>query len=364
MAAPHIPGSEQSPASPGTSNPSPSEAPSNNTNNDLASNTGSFGTSSASNSGFSGMIGDLTSGFSTSAFGNVAIAGGDLRAKIADNTSPRPTDRAFFNYNYFNRPLTAADGLKKDLNRFQFGMERTFLDEEASLEFRIPFESGLAATQFFGGPTPDSRDVGVTFGNVSLTPKFVLYDCCDLLISTGLEIQLPTAANSVTRNTVGLPLLTLENQSVNLEPFVGALWTPSPQFFSIAYLQFDFDAGRIHAIDNVGGGTFDIQQQTLMYFDINFGYWFYEDPCADCVRGIAAVLELHNTTAISKADQPVGSPFAGGGSIPNNILDLTAGLDFKIGTNSILTVAGGVPLGNANNRTFNSEFILQLNYLR
>src|SRR5262249_29857955 len=54
--------------------------------------------------------------------------------KIADNESPRPQDRVFVNYNYFDRIL----GTSVDLNRETLGFEKTFLDGNASVGMRVP----------------------------------------------------------------------------------------------------------------------------------------------------------------------------------------------------------------------------------
>ncbi len=362
--SPSSPMGDQSAMQPGNPSTAPS-ATSPNLSNQLASSDSSFGTAAASNSGYSGMIGDLTSGLSNSSGQNVAIAAGDLRSKISENSSPVPTDRAFFNYNFFSKPLMGADGRTVDLNRFQFGVEKTFLDNSCSVELRVPFAAGLSANQF-ASALPDSRDVGTEFGNITVTPKFVV-DCSDtFVLSAGLQIQAPTAADSVVRDGIlGTTLVTYRNTSWHLEPFLGTLWTPSPEFFSIAYMQFDFDATGITTVDPILG-TSVVQQQALMYLDINAGYWFYENPCAQYVRGIATVLELHYTTTLQDADRPVNSPFFGDPRGPDrrDLLDLTAGLDFKIGDHSILTVAGSAPLRGGDNRPFAGEFILQYNFIR
>src|SRR5262249_42311373 len=47
--------------------------------------------------------------------------------KIAENESPRPQDRVFLSYNYFNDTSTAFSGLPhSDLHRETFGFEKTF----------------------------------------------------------------------------------------------------------------------------------------------------------------------------------------------------------------------------------------------
>src|SRR5262249_28822403 len=51
--------------------------------------------------------------------------------KIADNESPRPVDRLFATYNYYNNVNTFG-GRDFDVHREVFGFEKTFLDGNAS----------------------------------------------------------------------------------------------------------------------------------------------------------------------------------------------------------------------------------------
>ncbi len=57
--------------------------------------------------------------------------------KIAENESPRPMDRVYFNYNYFNN--VDLGGTKGNVYRETFGFEKTFLNGDASIGVRLPF---------------------------------------------------------------------------------------------------------------------------------------------------------------------------------------------------------------------------------
>ncbi len=87
----------------------------------------------------SGMSGKPLSG------GNVPVAGGDRQGKISEDTSPIPTDRVFADYNHFNSAALTSDGRLIDVNRFTFGIEKTFFDGACSIEIRAPIVSGLSA---------------------------------------------------------------------------------------------------------------------------------------------------------------------------------------------------------------------------
>lgn len=54
-----------------------------------------------------------------------------------------------------------------------------------------------------------------------------------------------------------------------------------------------------------GGTTItkgSVTDQTLMYVDASFGYWLFRDDEAEFLQGLASVLELHYTTALTRAD--------------------------------------------------------------
>ena len=54
--------------------------------------------------------------------------------KIGDDTSPLPVDRVFFDYNHFHNALLTANGQDISLNRYTFGLEKTYFDGMTSVE--------------------------------------------------------------------------------------------------------------------------------------------------------------------------------------------------------------------------------------
>jgi hypothetical protein len=94
------------------------------------------------------MVGDfLGGGFLLTSGQTVPIARGDRRFKVAENVSPIPRDRILFNYNHFHNSLTDINGASRDLDRFTFGFEKTFLHGRASIETRLPLAVGLISPQ-------------------------------------------------------------------------------------------------------------------------------------------------------------------------------------------------------------------------
>ena len=76
--------------------------------------------------------------------------------KIADNQYPRPVDRVWVSYNYYdgvnsginNEMQTPIKNMQ--VHRETFGFEKTFLDQQASIGFRIPLNT-LSITSGFPG---------------------------------------------------------------------------------------------------------------------------------------------------------------------------------------------------------------------
>src|SRR5262249_43411275 len=130
--------------------------------------------------------------------------------KIADNESPRPQDRVFLTYNYFNNingSLNPPGAGQTDGHRELLGFEKTFLGGDASFELRLPF------LQLTGDP--GGRDTGI--GDLTLILKYALINdrpggnC----VSAGLALTLPTGNNFAPE---GIPSF---RDDVLFQPFVG-----------------------------------------------------------------------------------------------------------------------------------------------
>src|SRR5262249_14691025 len=131
-----------------------------------------------------------------------------------------------------------------------------------------------------------------------------------------------------TVNSERLRTISIDNNIVNLAPFLTALWTPTERFFLQGFTQLDIPVGtdsiRYHVektgIFGPGMGpnpltqaiaagqsavppfnqSASITDQTLLHVDFGVGYWFRRDPC-DWIRAIAPTLELHYTTTLCNA---------------------------------------------------------------
>ena len=342
----------------------------------------------ASESFAPGMIGDFFSvgqfmNITTSGQGNtssIPFGGGDRRFKIVENNNPFPTNRVFFNYHHFENAVTPASPTSLDreinLDRYTFGLERTFFGDLTSVELRMNFAHGLNATQsVVSGADNDATEMG----NLAIAFKLLLYRSCNLSVSTGLGLVVPTADDAVllgNQNVVKPPSpgLIVENEAVHLQPFLGIYMTPQPSYWLQFSCQADFDANGntvdIISANGVGAdGT--LQDQNLLFLDFSLGYWLYRVPCGCCMlSGIAPVFEIHYSTTLNDTDIiDVGEDVLTNPANRLDVLNATAGLRFQIGRCSDLTIAAVAPLRDekvhlaigAEEKLFDAEVAVQFN---
>jgi hypothetical protein len=310
---------------------------------------------------------------SQTTYSSLNVAAGDRTAKIAEDTSPIPTDRVFLDFNHFNNALTTANGQIIGLDRYTLGFEKTFHDGLWSIEVEAPIDQGLNQCEDTSNST--GQNEGTVFGNLSVTAKCLLYHTDTFAASIGLMAELPTAP--CTRFTIpdedlipgdpysftGQATVTIKNQSVHIEPFIGFVYAPNDRLFAMSYVQFDVDA-------NGNQVTFDFEESdpilrdpTLLYLDASAGYWLFRDEAPGgglhrYLTGIAPIVELHYTTALQNFHGIDG--FVVSDSERLDVLNLTGGLHFQMGPASALTVGAVVPLRtNTVDKEFDAEIVAQ-----
>ena len=186
----------------------------------------SFGSSSYLNNAVE-FQGDYFGGQVYSLNGLLIPSNNNGTLKLAENVSPIPRDRIFFNYSLFNRVPLTPGGI--DVSRFSPGFEKTFLDKQASLEVRTPFSTTLDNTIITDGSSSTSQ---LKFGNMFLSLKGILIGTDCWAITGGTSLILPTAQDTriFTPNGQsgfgGQEILNISNESVHLMPFLGAVATP------------------------------------------------------------------------------------------------------------------------------------------
>ncbi len=273
---------------------------------------GNYGAAAGPMSAAPNMIGDFCSSggnvifrgfnaqeqFAVLSQGNVAISGGDRTFKIAENDNPIPTNRVFFDYNHYQNPVIDAQGNVRNLDRFTFGVEKTFFHDQCSVEVRIPFDNGLNSTQSLA---PDAGLMGTEFGDIPIVFKAILRKWDNAILAAGFAVTLPTAKDASLFDQSGTEQILVRNDAVHVGPVVGLLWTPSDRWFVEGFVQADFDTRGNDVYVNTGASTNagaltkagTVQDPSLLFMDLAVGRWIYKNPCG---AGLRAWLPSSNCT--------------------------------------------------------------------
>lgn len=282
--------------------------------------------------------------------------------KLSENVSPLPRDRVYFNYSYFHSALVGD--FRTDVNRFTPGFEKTFADGWTSIEVRTPFATTVANTQTVDPNDPcgyaDAR--AVEFGNMSVIFKSVIALGQTWAWTGGMQVMLPTAGNTVLNSAPGGPaLVRVENESVRLMPFTGAIWAPNDVWFNQALLQIDTAANGNPAFIAVPGQqplqqVGQLRYPTFMYLSFATGYWAYRSTTTR-LTGFSPIAEVHVNQALQPSAVIQGQQYRLGADY--GIVSLVNGLvgcNFEWGDRSTLTFAYVTPLGGGVDRWFDGEF--------
>lgn len=247
--------------------------------------------------------------------------------KITDNESPRPRDRVYITYNYYNNvgAIFNQPGQRQlDIHREVLGFEKTFLDGDASFSVRGPW------IEMAG----QSHDSGI--GDLSAYLKFALINDRDTgnCFSTGLMVTAPVS------KFVETSMAGEDVHATLLQPFIGYIYKRE-QFF-------------VQGFSSVIVPT-DTRDVTILFNDVSFGYEAYRNPNRDSLlTSVTPVFELHMNDPLNHRGafgQPVGI---------SDILVLTAGSHIGLGRGSMLTFGVGTPVTGP--KPFTVEGVVQFNY--
>ena len=287
------------------------------------------------------------------------------RVKMSEDNSPIPRDRFIFTYDNFDAVPFTTFGTT--VNRYQLGVEKTFLDGRWSAEFRIPFAGTLASTSVQG-----SEVNNVELGNVRFAFKRIMTQNQWLLTSSGVAVTLPTASDQTLLSPLdGSTLLHFKNESVTLEPFVAALFTPNERLFSQLWGSVNFDAtgGRLSWNRDVfgGSGSARVKDAPVLAVDYQIGYWLVQNDTGR-LRGLAPFAELHWNSVLGQSDfvrQLNANPSAGLtiAGVGEHELNMSTGLLARVGDNLNVSIGASFPLLQKPDRTFDAQFGVRASYL-
>jgi hypothetical protein len=261
------------------------------------------------------------------------------------------------------------------------GFEKTFFDGWTSIEVRTPFAATLSNSQQYGpeygSSVSEYRDI--QFGNMSMIFKTMLVETKTWAITGGMQVMLPTAANTqvggptmFANQSQQLQSVYVANESVHIMPFVGSVWAPNSRFFNQALLQVDRDTNGNPAYVNdtqtpgITGRQLNYAGRlfypTFMYLSFGTGYWLYKDD-TQRFTGFSPIFELHVNQALEDfcpvqyASWQLG-PNPGVISVTNALI----GCNFEWGTRSTLSFGYVTPLGGGLDRYFDGELRAMYNW--
>ncbi len=201
------------------------------------------------------------------------------RQKIVENNSVFPRDRVFLNYSAFSNVPLSETG--ENVHRFVPGFEMAFFQEQMSVEVRLPFAATLDSDIRAGGFT--SRNV-TEFGNIVTTLKGLVYRRQQSAVTVGVSTTFPTASDVTVTGFDGQQVLSLENTSVHVLPFIGAAHSEG-RWFSQGFVQGDIDTSgnRVEVLNNETGllqEVGELHDAAFLYVGASLGYWLYQNGSA------------------------------------------------------------------------------------
>jgi hypothetical protein len=255
--------------------------------------------------------------------------------KMADNQSPRPQDRVFIAFNYFDNIQESPTSGLRDVQVFRefFGLEKTFFDQRASIGVRMPLNSISAE-----GAMPGLGGSSTAVGDLTIFLKGIV--CEDRksgsLFSAGLAVTTPDSPSGFAG-----------------APFARSIRTASLQPF-VAYIA-NFRNWFVQGFSGTNVPT-DPNVVTMYYNDVGAGYFLYRaaDPDA-LITAIVPTMEVHvNTPLNHRVSHAVGAP----PGIPD-VVDLTFGASVVLGRRTIFSAGVVDPVTGP--RPYELEVVALLN---
>jgi len=286
-------------------------------------------------------------------------AGGG-RIKVAEFNKAITRDRVFVAYNHYHNAAESQGFLGEefessfDVDRYMFGLEKTFQDGLFSIELRMP----VATSIYFDEEVVTTSSGSI--GNLGAIAKVLLFTSNNWSCVAGAGFSLPTGGD--TTGTILDSQFRIHNEAVNVMPFAGVMHAGGP-FFCHGFSQLDIPLDS-NTFDVAGGGlpgvSGNLDGQTLLLLDLVAGVWLYRKPEQRFFSAMAASVECHYTHSFESGD---AVQFQRGaqqltlstGQPRINFVNLTTGLTVQVTRRAALQVGFTMPLDSQDNRAFDSE---------
>jgi hypothetical protein len=241
--------------------------------------------------------------------------------KIAESDSPRPTDRIYYNFNFYGGIAVNPDPTVPllQVSRHEIGFEKTFFGGDASFGMRLPFFS------FAGDPSYET----VFTGDLVLLTKYAFINNRETgnVLSAGLVLTVPSGGSPSLLSGNNIREEVVRNYPVTIEPYFGYIYNVTNRL----YLQ---------GFHSVCVPT-DPSEATFMSNDIGIGYYLFREPSAQFIRALVPTVEVHINTPFNHREEPV----AVGDVQMLDSTNITTGF-YLVLPRSTIGAAVGVPLVN------------------
>lgn len=239
--------------------------------------------------------------------------------KIAENESPSPQSRVFFNYNYYNN----VNGLGADVHREMPGFEQAFLDGAASFGMRVPVFQDTNGLLNLDG-----------FGDIVLNGKYAWLNdrTRGNVVSSGMSLVVPSG------RAFRFPGGPTMRDEVFL-PWLGGVFS-RPRY----YVQ-GFSSSAIPT---------DFRDFAIYFNDVSAGYWLIRNDRDSGLTGLVPSFEAHVATPLNHrgvTTLPIGM---------QDSVALTFGAHLIFAQRSVLTLGVVTPVTGP--KMFDVEALAQFNY--
>jgi hypothetical protein len=264
----------------------------------------------------------LTRGGATPTRRALVIAGSGA-FKIAENESPRPQCRVYFDYNFYNNFNDFA-GNTLDLHRATLGFEQCIMGGNASIGARIP----VLWHDRTGGGNIDG------IGDLTVITKYAFLNNCDTgnVASAGVAVTAPTGRD------IDLGFGTSINTWL-FQPYVGSIFNVCDAYVN------GFSSVVIPSRSDF---------PTVWYNDVGFGYRLYRCNSDSLLTSVIPTVEGHLQTPLNHTGVS-----SGGDIFAINMLTVTAGVHLGLWDRAYLTIAANTPVFGP--RPYDIEVIAQFN---
>ncbi len=299
--------------------------------------------------------------------------------KICENNSVIPRDRLGFHFDSLQTVQTGFDNTigavqnYRNIQEYRFWGEKTFLDENISLDLIVPVyystDPNIDTFDKALNPTP----LAGQFGDLAFGLKALVWEDEDKAYSAGVRIEAPTGPD------FSFPIL--DGQGLELDawyftPWIGGQWTPGTNWFASGFLSYRLNSGPVvNTLDT--RAELNVRQPTYLFVDLAIGRWIVQREGQGGLTSLAPVVELHYTTTPTSGSLTNGTEFnyASGDILgKTDYLNITGGLngtindDWQFGIGAALPLRTGATGRNPNttiwdeDRTFSWALLANLNY--